>query len=102
LTAAKNNAYAALGDWSGLDQRAATKQYSHDVPATKSAQSVANAAPKHENGIRTVSTNATFLTSKPAALVSEKPPLTSQSYQELVDKYCFVGTQGKSEEVKTH
>jgi hypothetical protein len=105
LTAAKNNAFAALGEWSGLDQRSTAKQSSHNVPVTSSAQSVANAAFKHENGINGVragANNATFLTSKPAALVSEKPPLTSQSYQELVDKYCFVGTQGKSEEVKTH
>ena len=105
LTAAKNNAYAALGDWSGLGQRAFTKQSSPDVPATPSAQSIATAAPKHVNGINgitTGATNATFQTSKPAALVSEKPPLTSQSYQELVDKYCFVGTHGKSEEVKTN
>lgn len=28
---------------------------------------------------------------KPSALVSEKPALQSQSYKELVDKYCFVG-----------
>ncbi|KIW62564.1 hypothetical protein, variant [Phialophora macrospora] len=104
LTAAKNNAYAALGDWSGLNPRVTTKQSSHDVPATiPVVQSVANAAPKHENGvIKPGANNATFLTSKPAALVSEKPSLTSQSYQELVDKYCFVGTQGKSEEVTTH
>ncbi|OCT48282.1 putative protein phosphatase regulatory subunit Gac1 [Cladophialophora carrionii] len=106
LTAAKNNAYAALGDWSGLNLRATAKQSSHDVPATiPVAQSVVDAAPKHENGvngIKTGASNATFLTSKPAALVSEKPSLTSQSYQELVDKYCFVGAQGKSEEVTTH
>jgi hypothetical protein len=106
LTAAKNNAFAALGDWSGLNPRATTtKQSSHDVPATTPAQGVANAPSKHGNGVNGTIDNTTppLLASKPAAaLVSEKPPLTSQSYQELVDKYCFVGAQGKSEEVTTH
>jgi len=106
LSAAKSNAYAALGELSGLSLRAPTKQSSHDVPATTPAQSVPNVAAKRENGVNGVKSHAnhaTFLTSsKPAALVSEKPSLTSQSYQELVDKYCCVGAQGKSEEVKTH
>lgn len=34
---------------------------------------------------------------KPTALVSEKPSHKSQSYQELVNKYCFVGTRKKVE-----
>lgn len=106
LSAAKSSAYAALGEMSGLSLRAPTKQSFHDVPATTPAQSVPNVAAKHENGVNGVKSHAdqaTFLTSsKPAALVSEKPSLTSSSYQELVDKYCFVGAQGKSAEVKTH
>ena len=105
LTAAKNNAFAALGDLSGLGLGAPAKQ-SYDVPATTPAQSIANAASKHENGangIKPRQTNTTFMApAKPAALISEKPPLSSADYQELVDKYCFVGTQGKSAEVKTH
>ncbi|KAL6716873.1 hypothetical protein ACLMJK_004785 [Lecanora helva] len=32
---------------------------------------------------------------KPAALTAEKPPLSSSSYHELLDKYCFFGS-GKS------
>jgi hypothetical protein len=47
--------------------------------------------------MKTGTNSATFLPSKPAALVSEKPSLTSQSYQELVDKYCFFGTAKPSE-----
>jgi hypothetical protein len=43
-----------------------------------------------------------FAPSKPAALISEKPSLASQSYQELVEKYCFVGARGKNEEVRSH
>lgn len=109
LTAAKNNAYAVLGEHSGLASRTDTKQSSHEVPATTQTKSVATAPTKHENGISVPKSGASSLapavaplTSKPAALVSEKPPLTSPSYQELVDKYCFVGARGKSEEVKTH
>ncbi len=105
LTAAKNNAFAALGDFSGLAVGGPAKQY-YDVPVTPSTQSVANAAPKHENGISGMQarvTNATSMApSMPAAMISEKPSLTSQGYKDLVDKYCFVGAQGKGEEVKTH
>ncbi|OAP54731.1 hypothetical protein AYL99_11179 [Fonsecaea erecta] len=104
LTAAKNNAYAAMGEWSGLGPRTNTKQSSHEVSATTPVQSVANAAPKHETGVNGVKVGANKtapdaaasaaapLTSKPAALLSEKPSLSSQSYKELVDKYCFFGT----------
>ncbi|EXJ90750.1 hypothetical protein A1O1_03854 [Capronia coronata CBS 617.96] len=108
LTAAKNNAFAVLGDQSGFPSRADTKQSSHEVPAATPAKSVAIAPPKHDVGVNGSAAGASSvapaapMTFMPAALVSEKPPLTSQSYQELVDKYCFVGAQGSSEEVKTH
>lgn len=109
LTAAKNNAFAVLGDYSGLTSRIDTKQSSHEVPATTPTKSNATTPPKQDNGVDgpreggvSASSAVAPTTSKPAALVSEKPSLTSQSYQELVDKYCFVGTQGKSEGVKTH
>lgn len=85
LTAAKNSAFAALGEQSGLSSRPDTKQSSREVPAVTASKSVYDAPQKQE------SISAPF---KPAAaLVSEKPSLTSQSYQELVDKYCFVGTR---------
>ncbi|KIW93226.1 uncharacterized protein Z519_05831 [Cladophialophora bantiana CBS 173.52] len=99
LTAAKNNAYAAMGEWSGLGPRTYTKQSSHEVSAAAPVQTVANAAPKHETGVNGVKVGANKtapavapLTSKPAALLSEKPSLSSQSYKELVDKYCFFGS----------
>ena len=31
--------------------------------------------------------------SKPVALITEKPPMQSSSYSELIDKYCFVRTR---------
>ncbi|EXJ82721.1 hypothetical protein A1O3_06535 [Capronia epimyces CBS 606.96] len=108
LTAAKNNAYAVLGDHAGFSSRADTKQSSHEVPAATAAKSLAIAPPKDDVGViespagASPTPAAALMTSKPAALVSEKPPLTSQSYQELVDKYCFVGARGNSEEVRTH
>ncbi|KAK5045193.1 hypothetical protein LTR84_009526 [Exophiala bonariae] len=100
LSAAKSNAYAALGEHSGLSPRADTKQSSRKVPAPIVTNGVTPAPLKLEaastilNNVTSSSVPGltTTLNSKPAALMSEKPPLTSQSYQELVDKYCFFGT----------
>jgi hypothetical protein len=103
LTAAKNYAYGALGESSGLIPAVDTKQ-SSQIPATIPAQTATNAPAKHENavnGIKAGANSTAPLTSKPTTLVSEKPDLGSQTYQEIVDKYCFVGTRGQ-EEVKTH
>ena len=108
LSAAKSHAFAALGEHSGLTQRSDTKQSSHGVPAVASTRVPPPAPLKLETGAKSSSTGVSTsaqangsMASKPAALVSEKPPLTSQSYQELVDKYCFVGAQGKSQELNT-
>ena len=101
LTAAKNSAFAILGSESGLLPASDTKQSSHEVPAVKApTKSVSVAAPvKHEAGKADAKAESVSkapavapVSSKPAALLSEKPSLTSQSYQELVEKYCFVGT----------
>jgi Carbohydrate/starch-binding module (family 21) len=100
LNAAIQNAAAVLGEQSGLVAGPDTKQSSHEVPARKGVA----VASTLENGVRAPKLGQVFHTlsaaplssSKPvAALVSEKPPLQSQSYQELVDKYCFVGTRAK-------
>ena len=111
LTAAKNSAYAVLGDQSGLAPGANAKQSSHEVPvpialpATSSLKSA-----KSESGLERVKAESAVskapavgpVSSKPAALVSEAPSLASQSYQELVEKYCFVGARGKSEGLRSH
>jgi Carbohydrate/starch-binding module (family 21) len=113
LTAAKNHAYAILGDESGLPPSPDAKQSSHEVPAVRvPAKSVSVAAPvQPEVGASAAKAESVSkapavapISSKPAALLSEKPSLSSQSYQELVEKYCFVGTPGrdKSEEVTSH
>lgn len=108
LTAAKNNAFAILGEQSGLLPTA--KQTSHEVPAAVapvvassgiSAKPDAVAEPvKAEAVVKAPAVGP--VPSKPAALLSEKPSLASQSYQELVEKYCFVGARGKSEEVRSN
>lgn len=100
LTAAKNSAYAILGEQSGLSSRSEARQSSREVPAVAASKGVYDAPQKQENGARNFA--AAPVSSKPVTtLVAEKPSLTSQSYQELVDKYCFVGTRSKAEEVAT-
>jgi hypothetical protein len=74
LSAAIQNASAILGEQGDLKPRLDTKQSSRQVPASGSdGQSP-----------------------KPAAFLSGKPSLSSQSYQELVDKYCFFGSSAKT------
>lgn len=102
LSAAKNNAYALLGEESGLP--AIDTKQSREVPVVV-AKSAPPKSAKFADGIHSSPVSSTApavsapsVTTKPAALFSEKPPLTSQSYQELVDKYCFVGTPRASKE----
>ena len=106
LTAAMQSASAILGEQSGLPSRPDTKQSSRVVPTVAAKGAVASTQ-RLENGVKLPSVRQVSsaiatgtVTSKPSALVSEKPSLQSQSYQELVDKYCFVGTQKKGEDVK--
>ena len=94
LSAAIQNATTILGEQSGLSFRPDAKQSSREVPAVKedgpTPGQVSNALA------------AGSLASRQATLISEKPPLQSQSYKELVDKYCFVGTtQPKVAEAKS-
>jgi len=98
LTAAKNSAYALLGENSGLSTTGA-KQSDRNVPVV-TAKPAHGTPQKLANGVHSVPARSTApavqsiappVAAKPAALVAEKPALTSQSYQELVDKYCFVG-----------
>jgi hypothetical protein len=109
LTAAKNNAFAVLGEQSGLLPSA--KQTSHEVPVpvapVKSSSGISS--PKPDAGVGSAKAESVSkspavgaVTSKAAALLSEKPSLASQSYQELVEKYCFVGARSKSEELRSH
>lgn len=99
LSAAKSTAFSILGEQSGLTPSSGTKQASRNVPAINGTSSGAASA-KPELGAKAEMVSkapAVQPADKPAALLSEKPPLTSQSYQELVEKYCFVGSRDKSE-----
>jgi Carbohydrate/starch-binding module (family 21) len=102
LSAAIQNASAILGDQSGLTKKPDTKQSSHEVPAsptkpTPTAQQKPPSITVKQSSPRKSAPAATKTTpQKPAALLSDKPSLQSQSYQELVDKYCFVGSRQKS------
>ena len=94
LTAAIRNASDILGDQSGLTPRSDTKQSSRQVPAPKSGEAT---VPSFKATQATARPTAEAQSSKPAALLSGKPSLSSQSYQELVDKYCFVGTRSTAD-----
>ena len=103
LSAAKSSAYAVLGESSGLPPIIATKQTSHELPfVAKKSQPVSRKLANGINGTAVTSTApavaspATSL--KAPALFSDNPSLTSQSYKELVDKYCFVGNHRASKE----
>lgn len=110
LNAAKNSAYALLGEQSGLPPSATAKQSSREVPAAIAPPPISGVkAAQPEFGAERVKVESVskapavgLVPSKPAALLSEKPSLASQSYQELVEKYCFVGARGKSEQVRSH
>ncbi|ERF70413.1 hypothetical protein EPUS_05232 [Endocarpon pusillum Z07020] len=99
LNAAIQNASALLGDQSGFAKNPATEQSRPEVSESKSKRSgTAQQQPpsivvKQPTGGMATNTSVNGLgPAKPAALVSEKPSLQSQSYQELVDKYCFFGS----------
>ena len=91
LSAAIQNASTMLGDQSGLSQKPDAKQSSREVPGSASTVVATLPQPGNKGGARAPTPSIT-----PSAIISEKPALSSQSYQELVDKYCFVGTQSKA------
>ena len=102
LSAAIQNASAILGDQSGLVKKPAAEQASFQVPpskpkpASKAQQLPSIVVKQPSGGPRTNPSPLDVGPAKPAALVSEKPSLQSQSYQDLVDKYCFVGSRHRS------
>ena len=90
LSAAIQNASSILGEQSGIvESRSNRKTVPRAVvvsPPEKSRKVEKPAAP--------VSNGAS-----PPPFLSEKPSHQSQSYQELVDKYCFVGSRKTTAEV---
>lgn len=100
LSAAINAANTVLGDRSGLVMKA---------PPPKKAQAPLSEPSSTESSPLSMSSNQpkavqpyksapavqppTSGTDSPRHTGSEKPPLASQSYNELLDKYCFVRTK---------
>jgi hypothetical protein len=95
LNAAIQNASALLGDQSGLKTSRDTKPSSSQVPASGPGRTTAPAS-KATQAARGIPPSTQ--SSRPAVLLSGKPSQSSQLYQELVDKYCFVGTRTKPED----
>lgn len=103
LSAAIQNASTILGEQSGLMKTADKEQVSRQTPASRpKPTTTAQHKPPGIVGEQTrggVAMNTSVdrpAPAKPAMLVSEKPSLQSQSYQELVDKYCFFGSASTS------
>ncbi|KAG9241370.1 putative phosphatase regulatory subunit-domain-containing protein [Calycina marina] len=97
LSAAINAANSTLGDRSGitmksLAKKSATFAQDDDEPSSPLTMTVAKSqkAPAKTQGL-----------SNPAPPPSaEKPGLASQSYNELLDKYCFFGSVRSSPQIK--
>lgn len=82
--------YKAADKSAASQKMAFTKQ-----PIVESgSQPSMNAANHGVNGDKRNSTSSSSpeATAKPAALAAEKPALQSKSYQELINSYCFYGT----------
>jgi hypothetical protein len=83
LSAAIQAANKAMGDRSGITLKPSTKSKVAPVtaPATSLTKDTPNVVPIASSGM-----------DSPRPAGSEKPILASQSYNELLDKYCFVRT----------
>jgi hypothetical protein len=94
LSAAINAANSALGERSGLAIKPVVKQQSKMVPdavETNSPLSMGNNS-SFEAAPKATTVPSVTGTDSPRPAGSEKPVLASQSYNELLDKYCFVRT----------
>jgi hypothetical protein len=99
LSAAVNAANTVLGDRSGLTMKSAPKKQARQmIPdaeqtssplAMSSNQSLSKTAPPPKTLPAMASSSGT---DSPRPVGTEKPVLASQSYNELLDKYCFVRT----------
>lgn len=91
LTAAIQAANAALGDSDEITLKPSAKKQASPKPP--SSVSVIKEAPK-------ATTTSTSGTDSPRPIVADKPVLASQSYNELLDKYCFFGSSKSSPRLK--
>ena len=95
LSAAMQVAANALGDRSGLPS-----QVSKPVPESEPAVIYSECIPASEKEQANGGTQkpAAINMEKPVALTAGKPDVKSQSYNELLDKYCFVRSKGATKD----
>lgn len=94
LNAAIQAANTTLGDKSGITMKAPSKQRASQAPVTSSLP----APPPKSEPAPPATMNGSYMTSQPSGTGTdsprpagtEQPSLASQSYNELLDKYCFV------------
>lgn len=96
LSAAINAASNTLGDRSGIQMReevnSASTKLSPRIEGNGGTSVTGNSRSGPEKPAED-SGSPKSDSSKPVALVAEKPPMQSSSYSELIDKYCFVRTR---------
>ena len=99
LSAAINAANTALSDRSCITMKPPAKQTAKVIPDAEDTSSPlmmasAQSFKKTQVPLKSapVAAPSASATNSPRPVGSEKPPLASQSYNELLDKYCFVRT----------
>ena len=99
LSAAINAANSTLGDRSGITMKPAKKVFLLAKDDDEPSSPVMMAGPKSTQMPSKV-TNASNANAPKTPDSPEKPSLASQSYSELLDKYCFVRTNNCHRESK--
>ena len=96
LSAAISAASGTLGDRSGLQAReevnSASMKLNSSIGESGGVAGKSNTRSGAEKPAKKSETTNSD-SSKPVALIAEKPPMQSSSYSELIDKYCFVRTR---------
>ena len=96
LSAAINAAGSTLGDRSGIPTREEVNSSSTKLNPAKEGTVHTAGKSNTRSGAEMPAKSAETTksdTSKPVALIAEKPPMQSSSYSELINKYCFVRTR---------
>lgn len=100
LSAAINAANSTLGDRSGITLKPSAKKVTTMIKDDDEPSSpLTMATPKYPRTPPKVTVVTSANTTNPPES-SEKPGLASQSYSELLDKYCFFGSVKSSPQVK--
>jgi hypothetical protein len=106
LSAAIQAANTVMGDRSGITMKPTAKKLQHKPTFTvgpdeaTSPLSVTSNQSSNKTSKPTAPATQSNGTDKPHATGIEKPVLASQSYNELLDKYCFFGSVKSSPQLK--